>query len=410
MKVKPSPTSPKATAKGELDQLYAADGLKRIDQPIGRKVGWRVIVMALIFGAFGGVFGLIGLNELFGRTGLPSFLFQSLDSSQSIIRRDGRATGIVPRATEQLDASLVAIFVRKEPSTVLTEQAYRPEDRAGVAAIVTADGWAVAHRSTFTDLKQSYVAVTSDRRILDVGSVLRDPLTDTYFFKLDATGLSAVEFEPSETIDSGQEVLVAETNAPRLSRYSLAVLTDSDERRGLSAGLVETSETLSRRYVVRPATSDALGAAVATLDGKIIGFVDERSDGELLVRPGSHVRTAVASLLRHGAIKRNVLGVRLIDLAASLNLPTSLTQTRQRGAVLVADPAGPAAIQASSPAATAELVAGDIILKVGPEEVNQRQLLAELIQSYELGATVDLRVLNADGDERTVTVTFDTVQ
>ena len=75
MKVKPSPTSPKAKKTSDIEKLYSDKSLNKFDKPIIGRVGIVGILFALFFGIIGGVSGVFGLDYYLGLNG-NSFLFQ----------------------------------------------------------------------------------------------------------------------------------------------------------------------------------------------------------------------------------------------------------------------------------------------------------------------------------------------
>ncbi len=86
------------------------------------------------------------------------------------------------------------------------------------------------------------------------------------------------------------------------------------------------------------------------------------------------------------------------ELAQEENLPVN------HGALIRGSESGPAIIP-DSPAERAGLRAEDIITELGGEEVNLDNTLGFLIQKYQVGDTVALKILR-NGEEITLRVTL----
>ena len=93
-----------------------------------------------------------------------------------------------------------------------------------------------------------------------------------------------------------------------------------------------------------------------------------------------------------------------LDLTESLGLSNDVTENRLKGAVLIGDAKrNIMAVAENSPAAKAGLKAGDIILKINNEEINERNSLTKLIQDYTPGKEIILTI-SREGKEQEVKV------
>jgi S1-C subfamily serine protease len=134
--------------------------------------------------------------------------------------------------------------------------------------------------------------------------------------------------------------------------------------------------------LVRALPDDALGAAVVDAQGDLVGIVVATTgeDGLAVAVPADAALAVAADLVDDGEVRRAWLGVEATDLdpaaAALLELPG--------GAVLTqVDPA--------SPAASAGLAAGDVIIGVGPAEVVDASDLVTAIRSGRPGERLQVR-------------------
>ena len=144
------------------------------------------------------------------------------------------------------------------------------------------------------------------------------------------------------------------------------------------------------------------GGPTFDMDGNVIGVntaIYSPSSGNVGIAfdiPADTVKTVVAQLRGRGTVTRGWLGVQIQpvtpDIADSLGLRNA------RGA-LVAEP------QQGSPAERAGIKAGDVIVSVNGEPVDDARSLASRIASTAPGTPVKLGVIR-DGREDTITLTL----
>jgi serine protease Do len=116
------------------------------------------------------------------------------------------------------------------------------------------------------------------------------------------------------------------------------------------------------------------------------------------------IRVGLNSLLKNGAVVRAEFGVHYIDLSASRDISSVFTQRRQAGAYIYGDREDDRpAVVAQSPAATAELEKGDIIIQVNNTKLDAGLTLSDVVQGYSPGDELKLTVLR-DDKETTLTL------
>ena len=110
--------------------------------------------------------------------------------------------------------------------------------------------------------------------------------------------------------------------------------------------------------------------------------------------PSNIANEVVGDLMKHGKVKRGWLGVMIQsiseDLADTMDLKT------REGALV-------STVIEASPASTAGLKAGDVVIGVGGKAIKSPRDLSKAIAAAEPGRNVDLKVLR-DGTSKTVTV------
>jgi serine protease Do len=172
------------------------------------------------------------------------------------------------------------------------------------------------------------------------------------------------------------------------------------------SGSVETLQNLFQTdAAINPGNS---GGPLVDVEGNVIGIntaVASDAQGIGFAIPINEAKQELQSVESQGTISRPYLGVYYIPVtqafASDNNLPVS------NGAYITADSSsGTPAVVSGSPADKAGLQAGDIITKVGSQTVNQNHSLSSLINSYKVGANVQLTYIDTNGKTQTVTVTL----
>ncbi|MFH1171818.1 MAG: PDZ domain-containing protein, partial [bacterium] len=98
------------------------------------------------------------------------------------------------------------------------------------------------------------------------------------------------------------------------------------------------------------------------------------------------------------------LGVHYLDLGSSAGIPAAVSFDRHEGALLTGTTEEPA-VTPNSPAASAGLQSGDVLLRIERQLITEQQTLSSLLQGYSPGATVTVQFLR-DGKEQSVKITL----
>lgn len=264
----------------------------------------------------------------------------------------------------------------------------------GSGFIIDEDGYVMTNAHV-VDGADEIVVRLNDRRELQAELVGADAKTDVAVLKVDADNLPTLALGNSDDLRVGQ--WVAAIGSPFGFDHSV------------TAGIISAIDrTLPRdAYVPFIQTDVAInpgnsGGPLFNLDGEVIGV-----NSQILTRSGGYmglsfaipinVAMDVADQLRDdGQVSRGWLGVMIQpvsrDLAESFGMDTA------EGA-LIAD------LDPEGPAARGGLEAGDVILSVNGNEVDQSSTLPRLIGQVPPGSEVELTLLR-DGERREEVVTL----
>jgi serine protease Do len=279
------------------------------------------------------------------------------------------------------------------------EKGTRMQDIGGGSGfIVSSDGMIVTNKHVVADKEASYTVFTNDGKKYKAKVLARDPMQDVAIVKIEATGLPVVKLGDSDGIRLGQAA-VAIGNALGEYRNTVSV--------GIISGLARTvtassqggsdSETLEgviqTDAAINPGNS---GGPLINLKGEVIGINTAVVSGANNIGfsiPINNVKRDISSVKKSGKITSPFLGVRYIMLNEDVAKKEELSVSE--GALVRGSEDGPA-VTKNSPADKAGILAEDIITEVGGVKVNKEHSLVSLIQRYNVGDTLALRVLRGE--------------
>jgi S1-C subfamily serine protease len=243
------------------------------------------------------------------------------------------------------------------------------------------------------------VAITSDKRIYKMLKLTEDNVSETVFFSIEVNNFPVNQFAAKQDLQNGQTVVLTFNQwSQNESLKLLQIINQLVKDIKTKEDLIDSSEILNRKIIISEKQSNYLsGAPVLNTNGEVIGLLLEDN----LVEPIIFIKPALDSLLSNQKIRRPYLGVHYIDLASAINLPYSLTQGKNQGALLYSEDAKKSAIMPKSLAQRVGLKEKDIILKFDDKIINQSNNLTEIIQSYKPGSMVDIVILR-NKQEQTV--------
>ncbi len=409
MKLKPTPTSPKAritTPANELAQLYHDEGYHTLDRPAARQhVPYGTLLLAILFGFLAGIIGELVFNVyLVGEGGLFTTSVTEIagQPSPKVSGAQKQDASTLARNIEAVNTSMLALFALR-PTTTLPDGVYDSSQQIGSALLLTDDGWAVTTDGLFEKGK-SYAAVTSDRKVLAVSTPLVDPATGITFFRIDGSRYPVVTLgDGSDAVEGETYYALAGSGQQQLSSVHAVTLERSRARRG---SVIESSDAFSSLFVVdEPLRISYFGGALMNKKGVIVGIVHATAGDVTMVWPVTYVREALNGVLKDQKIVRTRFGISYLDLARAPGIPETARFRRNEGA-LVQGTADTPAVASGSPASAAGIKEGDVITKVGAEPLTELFGLSEAIQRVKPGQSVELTLIRKN-TELTVKAVLD---
>jgi len=220
----------------------------------------------------------------------------------------------------------------------------------------------------------------ADGRELAATLVGRDPSTDLALLRVDASGLVAVQWRDEASLGVGELVLALGRPGQNV-QASLGVISAlGGAWRSMGGGKV--SHYIRPDLVMYPGFS---GGPLVDGEAKVIGLATSaltREGGIAL--SAATVQPVVETLLAHGRMRRGYLGVGVQPAKLPASVAASLE--RETGVLLNS-------IEADSPAATAGLLVGDILVALDGETVERPEDLTLLLQGSQVGQTVSAQIV-----------------
>ncbi len=351
----------------------------------------RTILLAASVGAAAGVIASVLTSqalESYADSLLARYRAPSV-SSDKPSPLPGTYEEALARVRSSADPSVV-MFV---PSSTDTSSPSNMLDEASAVAygvVISSDGW-VATTQLSPDTLPNTDAWVDGRRFL-VTRVVDDSLSDLRLVKLEAEGLTAVGFGPSNAMDGGEMIFGLEFD----EGIVVTSLEASDQSILSGTQPAETFTTMWKLGEVMTVSRPLLNAS-----GNLVGFTLD--DGFAL--PLHHGLGFLQRTIQGDEASHAGLGAMVVDLSRALNVDETLRQGVNSGALVLSTSNAERALLRGGAGAEAGLAVRDIILAIDGEVLTSDNTLAELLATYEEGQTARLSIMRG-GESISVTVTF----
>jgi serine protease Do len=278
----------------------------------------------------------------------------------------------------------------------------------GSGFFVSEDGWVVTNRHVVDEKDADYTVVMQDGRSLPAKILTVDPGLDLAVLKVEGQGFPHLELGDSASVEVGQPVLAI--------GYALAEFRNSVTK-GIVSGVdrrVFTGDSPRDEEVIDDAiqTDAAInlgnsGGPLLDLSGKVIGMNTAVSDdGQSLgfALPSNVLAKSLASIKKFGRVVRPWIGIRYVQVDEALAKEKALP--KPYGVLIIPGyRKDDVAISPGSPAETAGLKEGDVVLSLDGRALDEDHALSYWVTRYAPGDTVSLEVWH-EGKMKTVAVTL----
>ncbi len=272
----------------------------------------------------------------------------------------------------------------------------RKEQSLGSGVIVSDDGYILTASHVVDGADEVKVALANDHQEFNAKVVGNDPQTDIAVIKVDAKSLPAITVTDSDKLEVGDRVL-AIGNPFGVGQTVTSGIISATGRGGF--GIVDYEDFLQTDASINPGNS---GGALVDAEGRLVGIntaILSRSGGSQGVGfavPVNLARNIMDRLITDGKITRGYLGVMIQPVTPDLAKEFKLGD---RTGALVGE------VTAKSPAASAGLKEGDVIIEFNGKKVRDSRNLRLMVSQTAPKTTANVKLIR-DGKEKSLSVTL----
>jgi Do/DeqQ family serine protease len=265
----------------------------------------------------------------------------------------------------------------------------------GSGVIIDSDQGYVLTNNHVIDKADKIMVTLNDGRQLNANVVGKDPEADVAIIHIPANNLTELPIADSSKLKVG-DFVVAIGNPFGLGQTVTSGIVSALGRSGL--GIEGYEDFIQTDASINPGNS---GGALVNLRGEFIGMntaILAPSGGNVGIGfaiPSNMVMTIKESLVKHGEVRRGLLGVTTQDLTPELVKAFNLKDIQ--GAAI-------SRIENNSPAEKAGLVLGDIIVSANGKSIKNSHDLRNIIGLRQIGDKVDIDYYRGDEKKETTAV------
>ncbi|MDO8511871.1 MAG: trypsin-like peptidase domain-containing protein [bacterium] len=398
------------------------------DQNLSVKNDRSTMVLLLVCVGLGFIGGLVGAGVVNQRVS-KNPINTGVNLNTAMPQRGGSGDSIV-NVVDQTSPAVVAISIIKNIQQVRNVpvdpfdsqffgqspfriQVQQPtgtpipqEVGGGSGFIVDSSGLIITNKHVVSDESASYEVVLKSGDRLKAKVVAQDPLFDLAILKVEKTNLPTLQFADSSKIKVGQ-IVVAIGNPLGEFPNSVSAGIVSGIGRQVQAGNSYTGEVETLNSVIQ--TDAAInpgnsGGPLLDLSGQVVG-VNSATAGSAenisFAIPANEASRAISDYKKDGRVVRAILGVRYVSITPEIKDQNKLAV--DHGALVVSGGTQAPAVLLGSGAEKAGIKEGDIITKVGGQDVTSEKSLQSFVGDKRPGDTLVLTVLSKDV-EKNITV------
>jgi len=299
----------------------------------------------------------------------------------------------------KLSERFEAVATKASPAVVsieATKQAPTGKSRAveesGSGVIIQGEAgknsYVITNNHVVSGANSGQITVTlADGRVLQPAQVWTDPESDIAILRLDRGGLPTITFGDSDKVRVGQWVIAIGSPFGLNQSVTHGIISARERGQIRLGGTIRIKDFLQTDAAINPGSS---GGPLLNLDGEVIGINtaiashSNSNSGVSFSIPINLVRKVARQLLEKGSVSRGFLGLHLAsNFEAGDALKLGLENTN--GALVDA-------VYPDTPAATAGLKTGDVVLQIDNAAIRNENQLINMISAMPAGQKVRLQI------------------
>ena len=265
-----------------------------------------------------------------------------------------------------------------------------PQRSSGSGVIITGDGYIVTNNHV-VDAAEKIEVTLNDNREFTAKVVGTDPSTDLALLKIDEKNLPMLLYGNSDQLKIGEWVLAVGNPFNLTSTVTAGIVSAKARNIGILPDQYKIESFIQTDAAVNPGNS---GGALVNTRGELVGINTAIASqtgsysGYSFAIPVNLVKKVVDDLVEFGNVQRGFIGVSIRDIDSKLAIEKNIKETK---GVYVAG------LTNDGAAKNAGIEEGDIIIKIGDNEINSSPQLQEQIGQYRPGDKVKVSVIR-DGN------------
>lgn len=354
------------------------------------------LVLVLIFGV--GLFA----GWQFGRSGTAT-----ATSSSGSLQTGATPAATVPALTgNNLQAVREAVIAKVRPSVVEVNVSTSNGSGLGSGVIIDKRGYIVTNNHVVNGAQSIQVVLYNGTK-LQAQLTGTDPADDLAVVKITppSSGLTVATLGDSSKLQVGQDVLAIGNPLGITQTVTNGIVSALGRSVNEGQGGGTIPNAIQTDAPINPGNS---GGALVDMQGNVIGIptltaIDPEfntpANGVGFAIPSNRVAYIAPQIIANGSVThtgRAYLGVRLADVDATLAAQQNLSV--DHGALIVS-------VVSGAPAASAGLRAGDVIVQINNNPVNDTQSLSDILVNMNPGTTAAVKVYRGS-QQLTINVTL----
>jgi serine protease Do len=265
-----------------------------------------------------------------------------------------------------------------------------PAEASGSGFIVSKEGYILTNNHVVEDFDRLNVTLT-DHRVFKAKVVGRDPTTDVAVIKIEGKDLPTATLGNDESARVGEWVLAIGNPLGLDFTVTAGIVSakgrGSTELQGLNRDAYAITDFIQTDAAINPGNS---GGPLVNSRGEVIGINSAIASqtgyysGYGFAIPITLARQVMDDIVEHGRVRRAVIGVQISPVSPE---DASVAGLKDIAGVLVGG------YSDDSPARTAGLEAGDVIIAADGKPIDRVSTLQRIIRGHEPGETVTVDVM-----------------